>query len=143
METLTIIKIAVLLVVLGLVAYFAYLRFSKPAKAPYQASSSSSGGAKDVEILYFFTDWCPHCKTAKPEVEHVRNEMNDTTVNGYKITFREVNCTTDTPEVDNLTRTYNVDGYPTIKLIKNNEVIDYDAKPNRDTLKQFILTSTS
>jgi len=35
---------------------------------------------------------------------------------------------------------YNVEGYPTIKLIKDGQVIEYDAKPDKPTLVQFFNT---
>ena len=33
------------------------------------------------------------------------------------------------------------EGYPTIKLVDNNKIIEYDAKPELDTLHQFLNTS--
>lgn len=139
MEWLNILKIVLVVIVLAVIAWFIYRRYAKPTKAPYQTNSSTD----EVQVLYFVTDWCPYCKTAMPEIQYVQTEMNETVVNGYKVVFQEVNCTTESPETDQLTKTYKVEGYPTIKLIKENEVIDYDAKPDRNTLKQFILTSTS
>jgi hypothetical protein len=35
---------------------------------------------------------------------------------------------------------YNIEGYPTIKLIKDNQVIEYDAKPTKLTMEQFLIT---
>ena len=141
MQWSNILKIVLIVVILALIGWLLYKQFSKPTKAPYQQSSNGSG--KEAEVLYFYTDWCPHCKTASPEVTAVITELNNTSVNGYKINFKEINCTTDNPEVESLTSTYKVDGYPTIKLIKDNEVIDYDAKPDRNTLTQFITTTLS
>ena len=85
-----------------------------------------------VELLFFYTDWCPHCKTAKP----IWNDLKDTTpmINNVKINYIDVNCETETE----LAEKYNVDGYPTIKLIKDNQVIEYDAKPDKETLLVFL-----
>ena len=33
---------------------------------------------------------------------------------------------------------YNVDGYPTVKLIYKGTVYDYEAKPDRDNLIKFL-----
>ena len=33
---------------------------------------------------------------------------------------------------------YNIEGFPTIKAIKDGKVYDYDAKPESDSLKQFL-----
>ena len=35
---------------------------------------------------------------------------------------------------------YNIDGYPTIKLLKDGDAITYDAKPEFETLQQFLQT---
>ena len=35
---------------------------------------------------------------------------------------------------------YNIEGYPTIKLLKDGQIIEYDAKPSKDTLNQFLNT---
>ena len=51
-----------------------------------------------------------------------------------KIKCTEVNCDDDEAMADK----YNVEAYPTIKLVKNNTVYEYDAKPNVDTLGQFL-----
>jgi thioredoxin-like negative regulator of GroEL len=40
-----------------------------------------------------------------------------------------------------LAEKFNVQGYPTIKLVKGNQVIEYDAKPEKDTLMEFLHTS--
>jgi hypothetical protein len=35
---------------------------------------------------------------------------------------------------------YSVEGYPTIKLLKDGQVIEYDAKIDKKTLEQFLNT---
>ena len=35
---------------------------------------------------------------------------------------------------------YKIEGYPTIKMLKDGQVIEYDAKPTQATLIQFIQT---
>ena len=102
------------------------------------SSSSSSSSNKTLEIYFFYTDWCPHCKTAKPEWESVKSEMDGTQVNGYTVKLVDVNCSQETPEVDQLMKTFSVEGYPSIKALKDGTIIDYDAKPSKETLTQFI-----
>ena len=62
------------------------------------------------------------------------------TINGYQVVFTEVNCSEETAEVDKMMNQYNVEGYPTIKLLKDGQVIEYDAKPSKETLTQFLNT---
>lgn len=146
MLTWKVIGIIALIVILAILAYITYKNTIEPMTNPvYKANSEhiptgQNKGGKEVELMLFYTDWCPHCKTAKPEWEQVKAEYEGKQINGYTIMFTEVNCTNETPEVEKLIRTYKIEGYPTIKLIKDNQVIDYDAKPTKATLVQFLNT---
>ena len=90
----------------------------------------------EAELFYFYTNWCPYCKKAKPEWEKLKSEYENKSINGTTIYFREIDCEKDekTPEQ------YKVEAYPTIKLITNGKVIEYDAKPNYETLNEFLNT---
>jgi thioredoxin-like negative regulator of GroEL len=63
--------------------------------------------------------------------------MQDKKVNGRQITFIDVDCDADTATAE----TFEVKGYPTIKLVKDGQVIEYDAKPDKDTLMEFLQTT--
>ena len=39
-----------------------------------------------------------------------------------------------------MVKQYNIEGYPTIKLLKDGQVIEFDAKPTQKTLDQFLNT---
>jgi hypothetical protein len=51
-----------------------------------------------------------------------------------------VDCTDETPEVEAKMNELNVEGFPTIKMIKDGQVIEFDAKPTKENLEQFINT---
>ena len=150
MATMKNIGILLFVVILALIAYFMYKNASaqnsdyKSNKEHISNSSGSTSGStssgKEAEIIMFYTDWCPHCKTAKPEWEQVKAEFQGKQIKGYTVIFTEVNCTNESPDVEKMINTYKVEGYPTIKLIKDNQVIDYDAKPTKATLTQFLNT---
>jgi len=92
----------------------------------------------DVADFYFFyTDWCPHCKVAKPIISKLKEELKNKKVNGVEINFIDVNCEVDKETADK----FDIDGYPTIKLVHNSRVITYDAKPELDTLHEFLNSS--
>jgi thioredoxin-like negative regulator of GroEL len=40
----------------------------------------------------------------------------------------------------NVADKFKIEGYPTIKLVKDNQVIEYDAKPDKEHLVQFLNT---
>jgi thiol-disulfide isomerase/thioredoxin len=90
-----------------------------------------------AELYFFYTNWCPHCKTAKPVWQALKKKLEGKRINGYEVAMIEIDCEKDTTTADS----FNVKGYPTIKLVKNNQVIEYDAKPDEDTLMEFLQTS--
>ena len=69
----------------------------------------------------------------------VWNKLKENTdaVKGTNINFYEIDCDKDSATAEK----YNVEGYPTIKLVHQDKVITYDAKPDLDTLNQFLNTS--
>ena len=95
--------------------------------------------SNDVLILYFYTQWCPYCKQSMPEIKKFEEYV--TGLNGeidYKITVTKIDCDENTTMADK----YKIQGYPTIKLIYKGKVYDYDAKPTKQNLIQFLETST-
>ena len=116
------------------IAYFVYKKdlFNKIRPDYVENKEFINKRVDSVELLFFYTDWCPHCKTAKP----IWKDLKDTTpaINNVKINYIDINCEAETE----LAEKYNVDGYPTIKLIKDNQVIEYDAKPDKETLLVFL-----
>ena len=123
----------IVVIILFVIAYNVYLYYKKPVK-------KQSENGKTAELLFFYTDWCPHCTSAKPEWNAFKAQYKDTPVNGYTLVFNEINCTKETPESESMMEKYKVDGYPTIKLLANNKVYDFDAKPTKQNLTQFVNT---
>lgn len=96
---------------------------------------------KEAELMIFTVNWCPYCKKAMPVWKKFEEEYNNKVINGYTIYFKTIDCTNEKdPEVKELLNKYNIEGYPTIKLIKDGEVILYDAKPDFNSLQQFLQT---
>lgn len=129
---------AVLLAVIGYIVYV-YSRPKLLTKINGDSNDQQSSN-NDAEIMFFFADWCPHCKKAKPHWEEVKQSYSGKVVNGYTMVFTEIDCSKETEEMKKITAEYEIEGYPTIKLIKDGQVIEYDAKPDKDTLEKFIST---
>lgn len=142
----TTILILVAIILFGMLALYYYFYYVAPnMKASYKPNSEqipigSAPSGSSAELLFFFADWCPHCKAAKPIWNDLKAEYENKTINGYTIVFTEVDCSNETAEVDKMMNQYNIEGYPTIKLLKDGQVIEYDAKPSKDTLSQFLNT---
>lgn len=141
-STTMIIAMVLLFVILAGLYYYYYVYPKTNAKyhPNNELNSGSQQGNGTAELLFFFATWCPHCKTAKPIWEELQKEYANKTINGYKVIFTEIDCTEETAEVEKMMNKYNVEGYPTIKLLKDGQVIEYDAKPTKETLTQFLNT---
>jgi len=94
-------------------------------------------GVTSADIYFFYTEWCPHCKTAKPIWADFKSQMSGKKVNGVALNFFEIDCDKDTETSDK----FKVKGFPTIKLVKGNQIIEYDAKPSTANLIEFVNTS--
>jgi len=102
-----------------------------------QKSKLGKSGVSAADIYFFYTEWCPHCKTAKPIWAEFKSKMAGKQINGTSLNFVEVDCDKDTETSDK----FNVKGFPTIKLVKGNQIIEYDAKPSVANLTEFVNTS--
>ncbi len=131
-----------LFIVLSILFYVYYVSPSLHAKFRPNSEkvSNPSSSTNKAEMLFFYADWCPHCKVAKPIMEDMQAEYENKQINGYTIIFTDVDCSEETEEVTSMMNKYKVEGYPTIKLIKDGQIIEYDAKPSRDTLTKFLET---
>ena len=124
-------------------AYYIYKQMSSSSEVysiNRENGESASDNEKTAELMLFYVDWCPHCKTAKPEWDELKSEYENKTINGFRVIFTEINCTEETMEVENKINKYKIEGYPTVKLLKDGQIIDYDAKPTKKTMEEFLNT---
>ena len=140
-NTLIMIGAVILFVIVAIFYYFYYVVPSSNIKYEPNSEPPKAGGSSNTaELLFFYADWCPHCKAAKPIWNDLKSEYENKTINGYQVIFTEVDCSEETAEVEKLMNQYSVEGYPTIKLLKDGQVIEYDAKPAKETLNKFLNT---
>lgn len=97
-------------------------------------NENENGGGDEVLIYMFTVEWCPHSKKALPVWEELKEKYNGKKYNGQLLTFIKV----DGEENADLADKYKVEGFPTIKLVKGNQVIEYDAKPSKEHLEEFL-----
>lgn len=107
----------------------------------------------DVDVYLIYTTWCPHCKKlldTNGDWSQIRNRWNGKKVkNKYRINFNQIDGD-NTKEVkefevkylngnqDNGTNNVKIESYPTIYLIKDNQVIEFDANPTLDKFTNFL-----
>lgn len=139
-------KVAAIIIIGLLLVLFAYYTYKQYIDGQTSFHANREHVPKDLNsnktatMMLFYVDWCPHCKTAKPEWEAIKEEYDGKKINGYTMSFVEYNCTNESAEISQLMDKYSIEGYPTIKLVKDNQVIEYDAKPTKSTMSQFLNT---
>jgi thiol-disulfide isomerase/thioredoxin len=134
------------LVVFGLLAKYAYDKHydsQQKNNKPFTDVANAEMRGNTLTIYFFFVDWCPHCKTAFPEWVKFKNQYNGTEVNGYKVDCIELNCTNETPDVLTAINEYKIEAFPTVKMLKDNKKIEFDAKITYNSLEQFLNTMSS
>ena len=100
---------------------------------PQKQDDNNKGGG-EVLIYMFTVEWCHHSKKAVPIWDKLKEKYNGKKYNGQLLTFIKV----DGEENADLADKYKVEGFPTIKLVKGNQIIEYDAKPSKEHLEEFL-----
>jgi thiol-disulfide isomerase/thioredoxin len=118
---------------------------SNPALFGPQLDVANANNRKKVaEVYFFFAEWCPHCKNAKPEWVQFKEEYDKKVVNDYEISCIEIDCTNENNQDSSiLISKYKIEGYPTILMMVNNNRIDYDAKVTKSGLEQLVISATN
>lgn len=142
------VKITIIIIfvcLLFLFAYYIYRQYSDKNKyTPNKINTLSNdkenmqGNGKTVELMLFYTTWCPHCRSCKPSWDEIKEKYTGRLINGYNVEFVEIDCTNENSKTEKLMNDYKVEGYPTIILVKDEQPINFDAQPSVETLDQFL-----
>lgn len=133
-ETTGLSTTTLLLIVVALVlVYYWY------TKKHENFESMTPDDAKTINMALFYADWCGHCKTFKPIWNKVKQDMDGKSVNGVKVTFSDINA----DEQGDVVKEYNVEGFPTVKCITNNAVMDFDQDRSEEGLMSYIRSVTA
>ncbi|XP_018424307.1 PREDICTED: protein disulfide-isomerase A4, partial [Nanorana parkeri] len=74
---------------------------------------------QDTVLLEFYAPWCGHCKQFASEYENIAKTLKD---NDPPIPVVKIDATA----ASKLAEKYDISGYPTIKILKKGQTIDYD-----------------
>ena len=132
--------VALSLVIFASFGMLAYNRYYKNQLKSEADVANANRRRKDLFVYMFHVDWCPHCKTAKPEWNMFSRKIDGKEMNGYKIKCVDVNCTDETSEVTHFIEEFSIESYHTIKMVKDNNKIEFDSKVKAELLEQFATT---
>ena len=78
----TILIISVLIIFI-IASYYAYNKFFKEKKIvkKYNDVPNTNTRTKTADVFFFYVDWCPHCKTAKPIWNQFKEKHKDKFLN--------------------------------------------------------------
>jgi thiol-disulfide isomerase/thioredoxin len=114
----TVVIVVLLIILLVLVVYYV------------RQNSEGFQSGEECTIYAFIADWCPHCKTAGPALNNLKerapNNVNVNIVNEKDNNSRE------------LMNKYSVRGFPTILLVKaDGTVVEFQERVTHDGLLKF------
>lgn len=137
-KKLMLISAGLMLVFLAISIYM-YLTYIKPVIFKnFEMNSEFIPRESDdkIVVMYFYTEWCPYCKAASKEWNSFKTDVNKRTFD-IPIVFREIDC----DMYQDIAEEYNIESYPTIKILYREDVYLYDAKPDRLHLMEFLVGS--
>jgi thiol-disulfide isomerase/thioredoxin len=92
-------------------------------------------GFSAAHTFYMFgTDWCPHCRSAKPEFEKLGPTM---TIDGKTVALKYV----DADSNKQMAAEYKVEGYPTFVLESNGQRQKYSGARDLEAFRSFLTKS--
>lgn len=130
----------IIFVIFIFVGYYAYQKYSQTKENKFKDVANANRRGKEATVFFFHVDWCPHCKKALPEWKAFCAQNDGKEINGYVIKCVDIDCTKETPEVTRAINQYHIDSYPTVKMLRDENVIDFESKITSTSLNTFVNT---
>jgi thiol-disulfide isomerase/thioredoxin len=140
----------IIFIIFLVVAILAYKQYASPVinKSSFTDVANANNQNVSLDIFFFYAEWCPHCKNAEPQWDDFSKNNDGKSFNGLRLKCHKINCTDDSSTkifetgitTAEMIKKYNIEGYPTIKLVKGNTTYDYDSKITRTSLETFVNT---
>jgi hypothetical protein len=143
--------IMVIVVIFLGVAFYVYNTYVAPRINPDFVANREfdDNDGKDSKVttatLYLFSvDWCPFSKSAKGVWKELKDKYDGKEINNVTLRMKEIDGEKNEMEMEIFEKTYltptnkKIDGYPSIWMVKGEDVIEFDQKPNIVDLSDMI-----
>ena len=139
--------IMVVVVIFLAVAFYVYNTYVAPRINPDFVPNrefDDDSDAKDATLYFFSVDWCPYSKKAKPIWRKIKKAFDGKQINNITLNLKEIDGEKQETDLENFENEYlvpndkKIDGYPSIWMVKGDQVIEYYAKPDVNSLTEFI-----
>lgn len=111
----------------------------------YNNIANANMRSQEVLLYFFHVDWCPHCKTSIPVWDKFKEtyvkKYNEDSSNRYILKCISINCTDESDsKIVKIINDFQIESYPTIKMEKQGQRIEFDSKITEHSLEQFVET---
>lgn len=131
---------AVAVAIFGYLAYYGYNKYYKKTYYETMDVANANRRNKSALVYFFHADWCPHCKKAQPEWDKFMANFDGKEVNGYNVECVDIDCTNETADVKEMLNKFSIESFPTVKMVKDGQTIEFESKIKETTLEKFIDT---
>jgi thiol-disulfide isomerase/thioredoxin len=142
--------IVLLIIFFSVFSYYYYKTKIAPKLTPDYIPNNEFVENKTIKTqneyatLYLFqANWCNLCEKLKPVWKDLKLSLNKTKINKHVLIFNEINDADEALIIDFETTYLNgssIQEFPTIFLVKGNEVIEFEGTPTRVNLEEFVNT---
>ena len=121
----------IITIILGIIVFVLFVHKIFNYRKPDNSLSTFDNSDETPKFVNFNTTWCYWSKKLSPTWEELKSEMN-----GKDVEIVDLKC--DVEGNEELCARYQIEGYPSMKLIQGNNIIDYEGDRSLEDMKNFI-----
>ena len=92
-----------------------------------QNHTQTGGSDNKANLILFKAEWCGHCQNFKPTWESLQKNISNVNFITY-----------DADSNESEMQKYNVEGFPTLMLEKDQKLIEFNKERNIDNILEFV-----